>query len=124
MPSEGFTLEAMKFAVMPDSFKGALSAGEASAAITRGLLRALPGARISTIPMADGGEGTVEAMLAAHQVETGSTEDSATTSHFPHRVSCEVSGPHGPTAAPVAATYALLDEATAVIEMADRKSVV
>ena len=118
MPSEGFTLEAMKFAVMPDSFKGALSAGEASAAITRGLLRALPGARISTIPMADGGEGTVEAMLAAHQVETGSTEDSATTSHFPHRVSCEVSGPHGPTAAPVAATYALLDERTAVIEMA------
>ena len=44
MPNEGFTLEAMKFAVMPDSFKGALNAGEASAAITRGLLRAIPDA--------------------------------------------------------------------------------
>ena len=56
MPNEGFTLEAMKFAVMPDSFKGALSAGEAAAAITRGLLRAIPAAQISTIPMADGGK--------------------------------------------------------------------
>ena len=49
----------MKFAVMPDSFKGALNAGEASAAITRGLLRAIPDALIVTVPMADGGEGTV-----------------------------------------------------------------
>lgn len=116
MPNEGFTLEAMKFAVMPDSFKGALSAGEATAAITRGLLRAIPDAQISTIPMADGGEGTVEAMLAAHQGEHGDAGES--TNDFPRRVSCKVSGPHGPTAPPVVATYALLDEATAVIEMA------
>src|SRR5699024_11761424 len=62
------------------------------------------------------GAGPVAAMRAARRGEHGSAGESSTG--FPRRVSCRVSGPHGPTAAPVAATYALLDEATAVIEMA------
>lgn len=48
-----------------DSFKGSLTAGQASAAAARGLAAALPEAEIVTLPMADGGEGTAETVLAA-----------------------------------------------------------
>ena len=51
--------------VISDSFKGALTSIEAHRAIAEGVHRALPTARISEIPVADGGEGTVAAMLAA-----------------------------------------------------------
>ena len=50
--------------VAPDSFKGSLSAREVAGAIARGLKRALPQATIRERPMADGGEGTVEAVLS------------------------------------------------------------
>ena len=49
--------------VAPDSFKGSLSAREVAEAIGRGLKQALPRATIRTRPMADGGEGTVAAIL-------------------------------------------------------------
>ena len=52
-------------AIAPDSFKGTLSAGEAAEAIAEGLKRAIPRARFRLIPMADGGEGTVDAVIAA-----------------------------------------------------------
>ncbi|MEI8243215.1 MAG: glycerate kinase [bacterium] len=52
-------------AIAPDSFKGTLSAAEAAGAIAAGVRRAIPGARFRLIPMADGGEGTVDAVLAA-----------------------------------------------------------
>ncbi len=50
--------------VAPDSFKGSLSAQEVAQAIAQGVKRALPGAQLRLCPMADGGEGTLDAMLA------------------------------------------------------------
>src|SRR5471032_988881 len=51
--------------IAPDSFKGSLSAQEVADAIATGILRARPDAVIRICPMADGGEGTLDAMLAA-----------------------------------------------------------
>ncbi|MDR3384810.1 glycerate kinase, partial [Cupriavidus basilensis] len=51
--------------IAPDSFKGSLAADQVAAAIATGIRRALPGATIRQRPMADGGEGTIDAMLAA-----------------------------------------------------------
>ena len=59
-------LRALRVVVAPDSFKGTLTAAEAAAAIAEGLAEILPpGSRIDCVPMADGGEGTVDAFLAA-----------------------------------------------------------
>lgn len=55
----------MKIVIAPDSFKESLSAPDAAAAIERGIKQAYPGAHTVCVPMADGGEGTVEAVLAA-----------------------------------------------------------
>ncbi|MEO8849906.1 MAG: glycerate kinase [Casimicrobiaceae bacterium] len=51
--------------VAVDSFKGSLGAADACAAIARGIERALPSADVRTRPMADGGEGTLDAVVAA-----------------------------------------------------------
>ncbi|GGK73215.1 glycerate kinase [Ornithinimicrobium pekingense] len=62
--------------VAPDSFKGSLTAAEAAAAMARGARSALgEDAQVTEVPMADGGEGTLEALLAAwgahpHEVRT------------------------------------------------------
>ncbi|MBI5162099.1 MAG: glycerate kinase, partial [Micrococcales bacterium] len=53
------------FLVAPDKFKGTLTAPEAAEAIAEGLRAAVPEARIRTLPIADGGEGTVDAVVAA-----------------------------------------------------------
>ncbi len=55
----------MKIVIAPDSFKESLSAPKVAAAIARGFVQACPDVRCVCIPMADGGEGTVEAILAA-----------------------------------------------------------
>ena len=55
----------MRVVIAPDKFKGSLSAPEAALAIARGVAAAAPGASIDLVPMADGGEGTVEALVAA-----------------------------------------------------------
>lgn len=52
-----------------DKFKGSLTAAEAAEHVSIGLRRALPGITISSIPVADGGEGTVEAALRAGMSE-------------------------------------------------------
>ena len=49
----------------PDSFKGSLSAPDVAAALARGLIRVWPDADLRVRPMADGGEGTLDAVLAA-----------------------------------------------------------
>src|ERR1700694_345843 len=49
--------------VAPDSYKGSLSAQRAADAIARGVLRALPTCTVRFFPMADGGEGTLRALL-------------------------------------------------------------
>lgn len=90
----------MKLVIAPDSFKESLSAPEVAAAIARGWSRARPHDDIHLRPMADGGEGTVDAVLAA----TGG-----------ERRECRVRGPLG---SPVAAHWGWLAEGTAVIEMA------
>lgn len=57
---------ALRVVVAPDSFKGTLTAAEAADAIASGLADILPsGSEILRAPMADGGEGTVDAWLAA-----------------------------------------------------------
>lgn len=49
--------------VAPDSFKGSLSAHEAADAMERGIRRAMPSCTVRSYPMADGGEGTLRALL-------------------------------------------------------------
>ena len=92
----------MKILLAPDSFKGSLSAAQAAAAMAAGVRRARPDAEIVLLPLADGGEGTVEALVLA----TGG-----------QRKTLRVTGPLGE---PVEAMYGLLgpDGKTAVIEMA------
>jgi glycerate 2-kinase len=53
----------MHILIAPDSYKGSLSAVEASEAIRKGLRTALPDATYTLLPMADGGEGTMDALL-------------------------------------------------------------
>ena len=55
----------MKIVVAPDSFKGSVTALEAANAIEQGLRRVFPDAVIEKIPMADGGEGTVQSLVDA-----------------------------------------------------------
>ena len=55
----------MKFIIAPDSFKGGLTAKEAAQAIKTGLQRVFPEAEYILIPMADGGEGTVQSLVDA-----------------------------------------------------------
>jgi glycerate kinase len=55
----------MKIIVCPDSFKGSLSSIDAAEAISRGIKLAAPDSTIVIIPIADGGEGTVDALVRA-----------------------------------------------------------
>ncbi len=84
--------------VAPDKFKGSLSASQAAAAIAQGLRTAKPDIEVIEHPIADGGEGTVDMLLA---------------NGF-RPIAVEVTGPLG---GPVSATFAI-QESTAVIEAA------
>ncbi|BCW17532.1 glycerate kinase [Arthrobacter sp. NtRootA9] len=55
----------MRILIAPDKFKGSLTAAEAAAAIAEGALRVYPDAVATQFPIADGGEGTLEAAVAA-----------------------------------------------------------
>src|SRR5436309_15024065 len=91
----------MKVVVAPNSFKGSLSATLAARAIGRGVLQALPDAQIVEVPVADGGDGTAEALVTAH--------------HRPLQW-VNVERPLGDT---VHASYGLIDAGkTAVIQLA------
>jgi glycerate kinase len=93
--------EARLVVVAPDSFKGSLSAVQAAEAMERGVIEAWPDSRVVKIPIADGGEGTVEALV------------SSTSGRY---VTSTVRGPLGQ---PVEARWGVLgDGRTAVIEMA------
>src|SRR3954463_975882 len=98
---------AMKVIVAPDKFKGSLTAPEAARSIARGVARASPGALVDLIPMADGGEGTVEALVEA----TGGSYREVTVS--------------GPLGEPVVARHGRLgDGRTAVVAMASASGLV
>jgi glycerate kinase len=87
--------------VAPDKFKGSLSALDAASALARGVAAAAAGAVVDRVPMADGGEGTVEALVSA----TGGTFHEAVVT--------------GPLGLPTRARFGLLgDRRTAVLEMA------
>jgi glycerate 2-kinase len=91
----------MRIVIVPNAFKGSLTALEAAQAIGEGVRAAAPDAELVLVPMADGGDGTVDALVAATQGE---------------RRSLRVRGPLGD---PVDAEYGLIDQgSTAVIEMA------
>ena len=55
----------MKIAVAPNAFKGSLTAEEAAECIARGLRKALPACEVVKVPVADGGDGTARAVVAA-----------------------------------------------------------
>ncbi|MDR9889601.1 glycerate 2-kinase [Pseudenterobacter timonensis] len=55
----------MKIVIAPDSYKESLSAAEVAQAIEKGFREIFPDADYVSVPVADGGEGTVEAMIAA-----------------------------------------------------------
>ncbi|VVN77431.1 glycerate kinase [Pseudomonas fluorescens] len=92
----------MKIVIAPDSFKDSLSAQGVADAIALGLAEVWPDAQLIKCPMADGGEGTIESVLAACDGQLRRTE---------------VRGPLGAT---VNATWGWLpDSHTAIIEMAE-----
>lgn len=91
----------MKIVIAPDSFKESLSAERTALAIKKGFEEIFPDAQYCCLPIADGGEGTVEAMIAATRGNL---------------VTLTVSGP---MSQPVEAFYGVTgDGRTAVIEMA------
>ena len=55
----------MKVVLAPDSFKEAMTAAEAAAAMARGVLAVVPDAEVVQVPMSDGGEGFTDAVAAA-----------------------------------------------------------
>src|SRR5690242_9947316 len=60
-----FGISPMRIVIAPDKFKGCLTAPQVCDAIARGVRQARPDAEIDLCPMADGGEGTVAALVAA-----------------------------------------------------------
>lgn len=60
----------MKILLAPDSFKGSLSAREAAEALTRGVKQVDPKAECVCIPIADGGEGTLETLVSEREMRT------------------------------------------------------
>lgn len=96
-----FTASPMKIIIAPDSFKESLTAMEVANAIEAGFKQVMPHAQFIKLPMADGGEGTVQSLVDA---TNGAI------------INCPVTGPLGEK---VDAFYGLSgDGQTAVIEMA------
>ena len=90
----------MKVVIAMDSFKGSLSSMAAGRAAREGVLRACPNAEVIVRPLADGGEGTVDALVEGLNGQMASVQ---------------VTGPLG---APVESHYGILADGVAVMEMA------
>ena len=91
----------MKILIATDKFKDSLSAKQVCEGLQRGILRTFPSATIEVLPLADGGEGTLETLQTAWGGQL---------------VSCEV---HDPLARKITANYLWIEERqTAIIEMA------
>ncbi len=89
----------MRVVVAPDKFKGSATAAEVAAALATGLRQGRPDLEVVELPVADGGDGTVAAALAAG-------------------FSPVLTRAQGPTSEPVETTFALRG-GTAVVELAD-----
>ena len=94
-------MDSISVLIAPDSFKGSASSRRVGELLEQGVLRAAPDARATRVQIADGGEGTLDAVMAARGGET---------------IELEVAGPVGD---PVSARYGIVDGKTAVIEMAE-----
>ncbi|AEB07444.1 glycerate kinase [Coriobacterium glomerans PW2] len=88
-----------------DSFKGSASSSRVESLIEQGIRRIVPSARILKFPIADGGEGTVEAIVSARGGKL-------------RRVCAR--GPLGET---VEARYGIVEESTAIVEMAETSGI-
>lgn len=96
----------MKVVIAIDSLKGSLSSMEAGLAIKEGILKSKPDADIIVKPLADGGEGTTDALIEGLNGE---------------RINLTVTGPMG---TPVSCYYGYLKEsATAIMEMASASGI-
>ena len=92
----------MRILIVPDKFKGSLSAQQVAENIALGIRDVIPDAQIEIAPVADGGEGTAEVICKARGGEW---------------VTCHA---HGPLGNPIEARYVWLSEnASAVIEMSE-----
>jgi glycerate kinase len=89
----------VRIVVAPDKFKGSLSAAAVARAVAAGIARVRPDAEVDCVPLADGGDGTVDAAVAAGY------------DRVPARVT-------GPTGEPVESSYARRGD-RAVVELAD-----
>ena len=90
----------MKIILAPDSFKGTFTASQVSESLAAGVKTVLPEAQLVKLPLADGGEGTLETLLAAKDGEVQS---------------CESRDPAGRE---IEVQYALLPGGEALVEMA------
>ena len=90
-----------KIILIPDSFKGTMTSLEVCRIMEHSIRKFIPDAHIVSIPVADGGEGTIDAF----RVAVGGQKITRTV--------------RGPAGAPVAADYVLLQNNIAVIEMAE-----
>lgn len=90
----------MRVLLAPDKFRGTFTAAEVCEHLARGLSDSCPGVQVDAAPMADGGEGTLDAIMGA----AGGT-----------RIPVEATGPDG---APIVAEYGVTQEGLAVIESA------
>ncbi|MGY2080609.1 glycerate kinase [Modestobacter sp. SYSU DS0657] len=91
----------MRVVLAPDSFKGTLDAAAAAEALAAGWRRRRPDDDVRTVPLADGGEGTLEAL--GHDLPDAAWRTAAVT---------------GPDGRPVDAAWLLRPDGTAVVEMA------
>lgn len=96
--------------IAPDSFKGSLCAADVARAIATGIRRTLPHAELRLRPMADGGEGTLDAIVAGGEDSSrGAIGDAS------RMVMLRVRGASG---APVDARAAILADGTGIVEVA------
>lgn len=91
----------MRVLIAPDSFKGTATAQQAADAISDGWRSVRPDDEIRTLPLADGGEGSAAAIIAA--------------SPGAERIACPATGPDGRR---VSASWWLMADGTAVVELA------
>ncbi|MCI8484599.1 MAG: glycerate kinase [Lachnospiraceae bacterium] len=91
----------MKILLAPDSFKGSMSSKHIIELLTQSAKKHFENCDVISVPMADGGEGTVDAMI---EIMHG------------HRKSHKVTGPLGD---PVNASYGVINDSTVILEMAE-----
>jgi len=97
----------LTFVLAPDSFKESMSAAQACQAMQRGIQNVIPDANIIHVPIADGGEGTVDALISSLKGQS---------------IACEVTGPLPEQR--IQTYWGLVDPGqTAVIEMAEANGI-